>query len=90
MYAKIDAAGRLVAPKAIREAAGLLPGTRVQFRVLDGRVEIEPVASGVTFRRVGPSVAAVAPPGTPPLTTNEVERILEETRFTRATTHLPE
>jgi AbrB family looped-hinge helix DNA binding protein len=37
----IDRAGRIVIPKRIREAAGLVPGEALSVRVRDGRVEIE-------------------------------------------------
>ena len=37
METTIDKAGRLVLPKAVREASRLYPGTRVRFRVRDRR-----------------------------------------------------
>ena len=51
MIATIDKAGRLVVPKAIREAAQLGPGTEVRLRVVSGRVEIEPVPVSVALKR---------------------------------------
>ena len=51
MRSTIDRAGRIVVPKAIREAAGLRPGTEVQFRVQGGHVEIEPVPLPVTLKQ---------------------------------------
>ncbi len=42
MKTTIDAAGRLVIPKKIREEAGLKPGTALDVRVRDGVIEIEP------------------------------------------------
>lgn len=59
MNATIDRAGRLVVPKPIREAAHLRPGTQVRFRLVDGRVEIEPVPMTVTLERSGSFVVAV-------------------------------
>ena len=38
----MDAAGRLVLPKAVREAADLHPGVPLDVTVRDGRIEIEP------------------------------------------------
>jgi len=40
MRTTIDAAGRLVIPKEIRQQAGLFPGATVDVRVTDDRVEI--------------------------------------------------
>lgn len=43
MSATIDAAGRLVIPKALRDRAGLTAGTRVDFHYRDGHIEIAPI-----------------------------------------------
>ena len=50
MIVTIDAAGRLVIPKAIREEAGLLPGEPLEVTVRDGRVEIVPAPRQVRIR----------------------------------------
>ena len=39
----IDAAGRLVVPKALRDQAGLVPGLPLVVSFRDGRIEIEPL-----------------------------------------------
>ncbi len=90
MDATIDSAGRLVVPKPIREAAQLHPGTRVRFRVLEGRVEIEPVPLAVTFKRSGTSLIAVATRDGETLTTAEVERTLTQSRSESVSDRLPE
>ncbi len=41
MRITIDAAGRIVIPKAIREAPGLYGGTEVEIGTREGRIEIE-------------------------------------------------
>ena len=38
----MDAAGRLVIPKAVRDAAGLTPGVVLRIQCRDGRVELTP------------------------------------------------
>ena len=90
MNATIDRAGRLVVPKPVREAAHLHPGTRVQFRVIDGRVEIEPVPMEVRFERSGPLVVAVPQTEGAVVTTADVEQILAETRAERLSGFPPE
>ena len=89
MDTTIDRAGRLVVPKAIREAAQLHPGTRVRFRVLDSCVEIEPVPAEVTFRRSGTSLIAVTKSDGKILTTADVERTLARSRSESASSRLP-
>lgn len=69
MNATIDRAGRLVVPKPIREAAHLRPGTQVRFRMMDGRVEIEPVPMAVKLERSGSFVVAVPADDRPPVLT---------------------
>jgi AbrB family looped-hinge helix DNA binding protein len=61
MIVTIDAAGRLVIPKAIREEAGLLPGEPLDVTVQDGRVEIVPAPRRIRMReRNGFRVAEAA------------------------------
>ena len=45
MKATIDAAGRIVVPKALRLALRLKPGQPLEIRAGDGRLEIEIVAT---------------------------------------------
>jgi AbrB family looped-hinge helix DNA binding protein len=40
MRTTIDRAGRIVIPKALRDRAGLQPGTELDVRLLDGLLEI--------------------------------------------------
>lgn len=50
MEAAIDQGGRIVLPKAIRDALGLLPGTKVDISAYGAGVQIVPV--GRTARLV--------------------------------------
>ena len=72
METTIDKAGRLVVPKSIREASRFYPGTRVRFRVRDGRIEIEPVPLEVSLERHGSNMIAVPREG-PEFTAAEVD-----------------
>lgn len=78
----IDAAGRLVVPTPIRDAAGLRPDVVLEIRLRDGRVEIEPAPVDVRIEMHG-GVAVATPAGpVPSVTGEEVEivrrRIREE------------
>ncbi len=85
MCPTIDSAGRLVIPKAIREAARLRPGTRVRFRVESAGVLIEPESPepaplAVTLERRGTMVVAVPRIPVPVLSSEEVARTIDEIR----------
>ena len=80
MNSTIDKAGRIVIPKAIRDAARLEPGTRVRFRVVSGRVKIEPMPLEVTFEQRGPLVVAVPSQDQPDLKASTVDRTMDMVR----------
>jgi AbrB family looped-hinge helix DNA binding protein len=84
MKTTIDRAGRLVVPKAVRDACGLAPGSEVEIRAVEGRVEIEPAPLEVTLERRGRLVVAVPREPVPKLTVREVNRTLEEVRGSRS------
>lgn len=83
MKTTMDAAGRLVIPKEIRRQAGWPPGTPLDVRWQDGRIEIELVPVPVTLVRKGRFVVAVPQTAGPTLTSREVE----ETRDAIAREH---
>jgi AbrB family looped-hinge helix DNA binding protein len=80
MKTTIDAAGRIVVPKALRLALGLQPGQPVEIRAGDGRLEIEIAATAMKLQKRGKGVVAV--PGTklPVLTADQVRETLERVR----------
>ena len=59
MKSTIDSAGRLVLPKAIREAANLEGGTEVEIRIAGDHLEIEPVPAEVSLVHRGDFLVAV-------------------------------
>jgi AbrB family looped-hinge helix DNA binding protein len=83
MNTTIDKAGRLVIHKALREQAGLRPGTELALEFRDGKIEIEPVRQQVRVVRRGSRLVLEAPAGALPLTVERVNRILEEVREER-------
>lgn len=80
MKTTIDAAGRIVVPKAMREALDLKPGQALEIRAGDGRLEIEVAATPMSLRRRGKGVVAVPDKELPELTAAEVRETLERIR----------
>jgi AbrB family looped-hinge helix DNA binding protein len=80
MKATIDAAGRIVVPKSLRQALGLKPGQPLEIRAGDGRLEIEIAATPVKLQRRGKGVVAVPEIEVPPLTAEQVRDTLERVR----------
>jgi AbrB family looped-hinge helix DNA binding protein len=58
MRTTIDKAGRLVIPAAIREKAGLTPGTAIEISLEETGVRIERLAPGPRLVRVGKRMVA--------------------------------
>jgi len=80
MKTTIDRAGRLVVPKKIREAAGILPGSELTIRVADGRIEIEPTPLEVRLVKRGSLTVAVPRKRVPALTQEAVDQTLDGLR----------
>lgn len=75
MKTTIDAAGRIVVPKEIRQQARLVAGAEVDVRWRDGLIEIEPAYQQIRLVRDGPLLVAVAEGDGEPLTPEQVEGI---------------
>ena len=80
MKTTIDRAGRLVVPKPIRDAAGLVPGAELQIRVADGRIEIEPAPLEVRLVKRGRLTVAVPRRSVPALTEDVVRETVDRLR----------
>lgn len=80
MKATIDAAGRIVVPKALRLALGLKPGQPLEIRAGEGRLEIEIAATPMRLHKRGKGMVAVPAEALPRLTAELVRETLERVR----------
>lgn len=81
MKSTIDAAGRVVIPKTLRERAGLTAGAEVDFRFVDGAVEISVAGHTTEWEEVGRVRYPVLHEAG--LTTPEIEALVSEARSDR-------
>lgn len=80
MKATLDSAGRIVVPKALRQALGLKPGQTLDVRAGDGRLEIEIAPTPMKLSKRGKGVVAIPDRELPPLTAKQVRETLERVR----------
>jgi AbrB family looped-hinge helix DNA binding protein len=80
MKVTIDAAGRIVVPKPLRQALGLKPGQSLEIRAGDGRLEIEIAPTPMQLKKRGKGVVAVPNAELPALTADQVRDTLERIR----------
>lgn len=80
MKATLDDAGRLVVPKALRQALGLKTGQALEIRAGDGKLEIEIAATPMKLKKRGKGVVAVPQQELPELSAEQVRETLERVR----------
>jgi AbrB family looped-hinge helix DNA binding protein len=80
MKTTIDAAGRIVVPKALRQALDLKPGQSLDIRAGDGRLEIEITPTPMALRKRGKDVVAIPDVELPQLTAIQVRETLDRVR----------
>jgi AbrB family looped-hinge helix DNA binding protein len=80
MRTTIDAAGRIVVPKAIREELSLYGGQELEVTARDGKLEIEVPLTPMRLEERDGVTVAVADVAMPPLTQELVRETLERVR----------
>lgn len=80
MRTTIDAAGRIVVPKSLRDAMALQPGHALDILFTDGRLEIEVAPTPVDVEDVEGIPRAVPRLDLPPLDAQTVRQTLDSTR----------
>lgn len=80
MRTTIDSAGRIVVPKAVREAMGLTAGRAIDVVFTDGRIEIDLAPAEVTVEVEGGLPRLLPNDRLEQLTGEQVRDVLEATR----------
>ncbi len=80
MQTTIDGAGRVVVPKALRDALKLTGGSVLDVRVRDGVLEFEPVATPMRLVTRGKGLVATTDSPLPPIGPEDVRAVLESLR----------
>lgn len=80
MKVTIDAAGRVVVPKALRDQLGLTAGATLSARVRDGRLELEPETATLRLVRRGKGLVATSDGALPPIGPDDVRSVTESVR----------
>jgi AbrB family looped-hinge helix DNA binding protein len=84
MRTTIDRAGRVVVPKVLRRVARLKPGTELEIRVVEGRIEMQPLPAKVKLVRRGGLLVAIPSGGVERLKAADVEAVTQALRERRA------
>jgi len=83
MTSTIDGAGRLVIPKALRERAGLTPGTHVDIRFREGAIEITPLHCEPGWETRHDIRFPIPPADAPELSADDIRGVIEAGRSER-------
>lgn len=80
MKVTIDRAGRLVVPKALRDELNLEPGTSLEIRAREGRLELEPLVTPMRLVRRGKGLVATTDEPLPRIDADDVRAVTESLR----------
>jgi AbrB family looped-hinge helix DNA binding protein len=78
MRTTIDAAGRLVVPKTLRDELGFRPGAELELTAVDGRLEV--AAPSLVRMEEGPHGVRFAADGADALNAEQVRALMERGR----------
>lgn len=84
MLVKIDAAGRIVVPKAVRDQLGLRAGTEVELDLVDDRIEITVERPRATIQIRNGLPVIVPSQDTQPLSNDDVLALIDAVREDRS------
>lgn len=76
----MDAAGRIVIPKPLRDSVGLAAGVELEVHEREGRIVIEPAPTPMKLAKSRHGLVAVPSVELPPLTDDLVRATLERVR----------
>jgi AbrB family looped-hinge helix DNA binding protein len=77
MKVTIDGAGRIVVPKSLREQLALEGGTALEIRAMNGKLELEPVATPMRLVRRGNGLVATTDEPLPAVDADDVRAVME-------------
>jgi AbrB family looped-hinge helix DNA binding protein len=80
MRTTIDAAGRLIVPKPLRDALGLSGGETLEIIAVDGRLEVDVKTAPMHLEPRASGLVAVPEVDMPPLTARDVRDTLDRVR----------
>lgn len=80
MRTTIDAAGRIVVPKPLRDALGLSPGQPLELEARDGALEVRVPDTPMRLEPGRHGLRAVPAEPLPALSAAQVRAVLEQTR----------
>jgi AbrB family looped-hinge helix DNA binding protein len=83
MKTTIDAAGRVVIPKALRDRAGLQAGMEIEVNLRDGLIEIAPPPPQGRLVREGGFLVWEPAEGAGTVSTEEILKLIEDLRERR-------
>jgi AbrB family looped-hinge helix DNA binding protein len=80
MRVTIDATGRVVIPKSLRDELKLEPGTTLEIRAHEGKLELEPAPARMRLVHRGKGLVATTDQPLPTIDVDDVRAVTESLR----------